>query len=294
MNLKALKNKPPSVVVCITTYNRVDCARINMELIKLNYKNPWPILHACSDPNYTKYIEDVLVKCEPKALQKGAFELLKQAIVVANEKYKPNFIVHLEADTWLMNQGFIEKYIAALESHQESLMAASSWSFDKTYKWKASTKPSKKLAYQITRFTKKIGLKWHIGWKNTISTQFFILKNTNEFRTLINEIPEPDPEGYLEKYLFKKIKNRFGRKSILWIKEREPVHPHNRDTCEKMELYSQHFPSSKEPRLKHNNLLLDGKKETLQRYANLTRGQFMQKLLESKNLDYYNEGAKRY
>ena len=294
MTLIASENKQPSVVVCITTYNRVDCARINMEIIKLNYKNQWPIVHACSDQNYTQYIEDILIKCEPKALQRGAFELLKQAIIVANEKYQPNYIVHVEADTWLMNQSFIENYISALNDREECLIAASNWTFDKTEKWKKSTKFSKQLNYQVTRFTKKLGLKWHIGWKNTISTQFFVLKNTEAFRALINEIPEPDPKGYLEKHLFKQIKKRFGKKSILWIKEREPVHPNNRDTCDAMELYSQHFPSSKTSGLSHNNLALDGKKETLERYPSLTQGKFMQKLLESENLDYYNEGAKRY
>ena len=233
----SMSKAAPSVVICITTYNRVDCARINMEIIKLNYQHKWPIVHACSKDDYTQYIEDVLIRCEKKALQKGAFELLKSAIVTVHETYQPDFIVHVEADTWLMNQKLIEKYILALQQSEDFIIATSRWDFDKTDKWKNSNKFFKRLRYQATLFTKKLGLNWHIGWKNTISTQFFVLKNTNEFRALLNEIPEPDPDGYLEKYLFKKIKRRFGKKSILWMKEREPVHPNNRDTCEKMELY---------------------------------------------------------
>lgn len=280
-------------VVCITTFNRVDCARINMEITKLNYTNQWPIVHACSDKNYTQYIEDILVPCEPKALQKGAFELLKQSVLVAHEKYNPEFIIHLEADTWLMNQNIIEKYIKILQERKDSVIAASSWSFDKTYKWKISNKPHKRLAYLLSKITKTIGLDWHIGWKKTMATQFFILKNTKEFRAMINEMPEPDPNGYLEKYLFKKVIQKFGKKSIVKMIEREPVHPSNREICEKMELYSQHFPTNKLSK-NSNNLDVEGKKETLERYLHLKKGLYMNKLLESKNLDYYNEGAKRY
>jgi len=280
-------------VICITTFNRIDCARINMEIIKLNYTNQWPIVHACSDKNYTQYIEDILVPCEPKALQKGALELLKQSILAAHEKYNPEFIIHLEADTWLMNQNIIEKYIKILHERKDSVIAASSWSFDKTYKWKISNKPHKRIFYFLSIITKIIGLDWHIGWKRTMATQFFILKNTKEFRAMINEIPEPDPNGYLEKFLFKKVIQKFGKKSIVKMNEREPVHPNNRVICEKMELYSQHFPTNK---LSKNSNILDveGKKQTLERYLHLKKGLHMNKLLESKNLDYYNEGARRY
>jgi spore coat polysaccharide biosynthesis protein SpsF (cytidylyltransferase family) len=111
---------------CITTFNRVDCARINMEIIKLNYPNQWPIIHACSDKSYKKYIEDILVKCEPKAFQAGAFDLLRNSMLSATESYNPEYIVHLEADTWLMNQDFIEKYINLLSKNPNAIIASSS------------------------------------------------------------------------------------------------------------------------------------------------------------------------
>ena len=275
-------------VVCITTFNRIDCARINMEIIKLNYANQWPIVHACSDKNYSQYIEDVLIKCEPKALQAGAFNLLRSSILKATETYNADYIIHLEADTWLMNQAFIEKYIKLLSKNPHAIIASSSWSFDKSEKWKKSGRFGKNLAYILTRFTKKAGLDWHIGWKKSIASQFFIVKNTSEFRDLISTIPEPDPDEYLERYLYSKLTQRFGKKSIIWMKEREPVHPKNRDFCEAMELFSQHFPSNKA-----NKSSLLGKKEVLESYPLIKRGAYMEKLLKSDNLEYYNPGAKR-
>ena len=277
--------------VCITTFNRVDCARINMEIIKLNYVNKWPIVHACSDKDYKQYIEDILVRCEPKALQAGAFDLLRNSILAATEAYNPDYIVHLEADTWLMNQDFIERYISLMSKNPHAIIAASSWSFDKSEKWKMSGKIIKKLAYFITRLTKKLGLKWHIGWKNSIASQFFIVKNTIEFRELLSIMAEPRVDEHLEKHLFSRITKRFGKKAILWMDEREPVHPKNRDSCKKMELFCQHFPSKKNPNGNSNE---DGKKEVLERYKSLKKGTYMKKLLQSNDLSYYNKNAKRF
>jgi hypothetical protein len=277
--------------VCITTFNRVDCARINMEIIKLNYANQWPIVHACSDKSYKKYIEDILVKCEPKALQAGAFDLLKNSILTATETYNPEYIVHLEADTWLMNQDFIEKYITLLSKNPNAIIASSSWSFDKSDKWKNSGSLTKKLKYYLTRLTKKVGLKWHIGWQNTIASQFFIVKNNKDFRDFISVIPGPNASDYLEKYLFSNITKRFGKKSIVWMKEREPVHPSNRNFSEDMELFCQHFPSKNIIDTNSNEY---GKKEVLERYKFLTNGTYMTKLLQSDDLSYYNNDAKRF
>jgi hypothetical protein len=280
--------------VCITTFNRVDCARINMEIIKLNYANKWPIVHACSDKSYKKYIENILVKCEPKALQAGAFDLLKNSILTATETYNPEYIVHLEADTWLMNQELIEKYITMLSNNSNAVIASSSWSFDKSEKWRNSKSFAKRLAYFLTRLTKRLGLTWHIGWQNTIASQFFIVKNTPEFRELLSTMAVPSDGDYLEKYLFSKITKRFGRKSILWMKEREPVHPNNRDSCEDMALFCQHFPSSQELTFPENKHFQLGKKEILEKYPLMTKGIYMEKLLRSSDTSYYNPGAKRH
>lgn len=283
-----------NTVVCITTFNRIDCARINTEIIKFHYPNQWPVVHACSSENYAKHIEDVLVSCTPKPLQAGAFDLLKNSILTAVDKYNPDFIIHFEADTWLFNQKFIENYIVRLSKHPDSLIASSSWSVDKSVKWKNSTKLKKKLAYNIARLINTIGLKWHIGGKNTLASQFFILKNTKEFIDFFSALEGPTGSELLEKYLFSKITHEFGTKSIIWMKEREPVHPYHRDFCEAMDLYCQHYPSSEEILSKDGINLYLGKKEILQKYIKESQGAYINKLLKSKDTAYYNPDAKRF
>jgi hypothetical protein len=281
-------------VICITTFNRIDCARINIEIIKYHYSEQWPIVHACSSENYTKHIEDVLVRCTPKKLQTGAFELLKTSILTAVDKYNPDFIIHLEADTWLFNQKLIEYYIVQLSKHPESLIASSSWSIDKSVKWKKSKNVQKKAAYFLALLTKAIGLKWHIGGRNTLSSQFFIIKNTIEFIDFFSTLEGPTGSELLEKYLYSNLIRKFGKKSIVWIKEREPVHPYHRDYCEAMDLYCQHYPSSEEIYSNEGVEVYLGKKEILQKYIKESQGAYINKLIKSKDTAYYNPGAKQF
>lgn len=280
--------KKSKVVICLTTHNRIDCARINMEIIKLNYELKWPIVHACSNSQYSKYIEDALVECSPKPTQAGALNLLLQSIEKANEMFAPDYIIHLEADTWLMNQATMIKYIEALERNPKSLIAGSCWDFDKSIKWQESSKLISKLKFQLSRLSKKLGLKWHIGWKNTIATQFFIAKNTNEFRQALSNMPEPKENQYLEKLIYANLIKKFGKKCFIEMLEREPVHPNNRDSCEAMELYCQHFPTQVE------TSSMIGKKQVLEKYPSLIKGGYMSKLMHATNFEYYNPGANRH
>jgi hypothetical protein len=259
-----------------------------MEIIKLNYKLKWPIVHACSNSQYAKYIEDALVECSPKPTQAGALNLLLQSIEKANEMFAPDYIIHLEADTWLMNQATMTKYIEALELNPKSLIAGSCWDFDKSIKWQESSKLLSKLKFQLSRLSKRLGLKWHIGWKNTIATQFFIAKNTNEFRQALSSMPEPKENQYLEKLIYSNLIKRFGKKCFIEMLEREPVHPNNRDLCEALELYCQHFPTQ----VATSSMI--GKKQVLEKYPSLIKGSYMSKLMQATNFEYYNPGANRH
>ncbi len=287
----------PTVVVCITSHNRVDCARINMEIIKLNFPKKWPVIHACSDTSYEQYIEDFLVKCEPQPLQMGALNLIKKSIEKANTEFSPDYFVHLEADTWVMNQEIIDRYIEILDKKPSAIIASSSWSYDKSIKWKNSKKKIKRLFYYLCTITKFFGWEWHIGWKKTIASQFFIAKNTKEFRELILNLPPPQTQDYLEHFLFHHFKKAFGSRAFVLMTEREPVHPEHREFCEEMELYCQHYPTSLEPPVNDSPetqvLSPYGKKEVLQKYSSFEKGFHMRKLLESSDLSYYNEKALR-
>ena len=269
------KNK--KTVICQTTFNRIDCARINIEIIKENYKVHWPIVHACSSGRYKKYKEDVLIKCEPLPMPMGPFDLLKQSITKAHDIYQPDYIVHIEGDTWIIDQTIIQKYIDILDQNKYGIIAASKWNFDKRNKWKISKNIFKNFFFFATKITKKMGFRFHLGWENTFSTQFFILRNSEEIQNVFKAITPPKPGVVLEKYLYNIIKKRFGKRAFLMMNERDPVHPLYRDSCENLKLFSSHRPNEK--------------KKTLKRFSHLNQGFYMKKLLSTKNLNYYNKDA---
>lgn len=265
----------PSVVICMTTFNRIDCARINMEIIKLNYPFQWPIVHACSNPNYTQYLEDVLVKRQPKEMQEGALDLLISSLKAANQNFSPDFILHVESDTWLMNQAILDKYIQKLEDNPKKIIACSRWNWDRTEVWKKS----KKIRYFFSKLLKLLGLNFHIRLNNTLSSQFFIIKNDPKIIQALKSIKSIPEKSSLESVLMKVIKTKFGRNSILFLRERDPVHPNYRNSCESLELYCQHSPKEKI--------------KVLQKYPTFKKGTYMKKLLTRQNIEYYNPGARK-
>lgn len=291
----------PSVVICLTTHNRTDCAQINCEIIKLNYPDKWPVVHATSNSQYTKTSEDALVQCEPAPLKIGALNLLKESIKLANTEFHPDFIVHLEGDTWMMDPKIIKRYIDLLSAHPKKQLAASRWNIDKTNKWKNSNKKTKRLLYLFSLVLRKFGLDIHIQESQTLSTQFFIFRNSPELRSFFENFNSLENSKMLEKEFYERYTKVFPEKTIIWLPERDPVHPHHRYVCEGLQLFSQHWPSfitldiatSKADFDKNTPVRLEGKKQVLERYPNLKKGPAMLKLLNSDDLSYYNFGAKR-
>lgn len=56
----------PRIAVCMTSYDRIDCARINQEIFKLNFTHSYILIHATSGINAEPYLEDVFVRTKPK------------------------------------------------------------------------------------------------------------------------------------------------------------------------------------------------------------------------------------
>ena len=104
---------------------------------------------------------------------------------------------------------------------------------------------------------------------------------------------------FLEKALYAAVVERFGRRAIINMPEREPVHPHFRHACEPLSLFCQHWPSAEDaPTARtHPDLTQDdrlrGKKECLATAPLMRRGPYMEQLLNSSDLRYYNGNAKR-
>lgn len=294
----------PRAVVCLTNHERPDCAHINMEIIKLHYPQPWPVVHACSGADYTPYLEDVLVRCQPRTIIHGALNLLRQSCRAAIEEYNPRYLIHLEADTWVFDQRVLQRYLDLLDSHPEALIAASSWSTDQRPKWREKRNPVAKLKLGAAALLRPFGSHYGIKRRKTLSTQFFIVRNDPRFFAMLDALV-PSQTHTLEHDFYHAFVAAFGRKAIIGMPEREPVHPDYRHWCEPLSLYCQHWPEQ----LAHpgdiaaaggnavevaGQYFIPGKKEILAARGVQSPGPAMRRLLESECTLYYNPRAKRY
>jgi hypothetical protein len=103
----------------------------------------------------------------------------------------------------------------------------------------------------------------------------------------------------VERQFFDAYSSRFSLDTVLRMREREPVHPHNRQMCEALALYCQHWPArgTAEPdsledghRAQPDHI---GKKEALLKFPQIRRGEAIQRLLSATSFEYYNPGASR-
>lgn len=294
----------PKVVVCMTNHERPDCARINQEIIKLNYPQPWPIVHACSDASYEPHMEDVLVRCKPRPIIEGALNLLQQSCRAAVEVYNPQYLLHVEADTWVFDQAIIQRYIELLDRHPRAFLAASTWSTDQRVQWRRQRHPFAKLKLGTAQVLNTLGNDFGVKRKQTLSTQFFIARNDPRFFKVIDAI-RPTFENTLEYDFYHAFVAEFGARAVLHIKEREPVHPDNRHWCPPLTLHAQHWPeqlprptdlpADGRPREGVSGQYdIPGKKEVLAAHGFKQLGPAMRKLLDAHDTSYYNPKAKRY
>lgn len=308
------ENPSQKAVVCMTTYNRIDCARINQEIIKLNFNKPFPIVHACSSSNYEKYLEDVLVTCEQKPmqgtqasaleriviLQKGALNLLQQSLEAATKNYAPEYLVHLEGDTWIMDEEVIHSIIAKMDSNKKLMICTSAWDEDHlAFKYLKQPRGSTRLHLWLAGLIRKLGYPYRLTCRDSLATQFFVMRSTPEMLECFRAL-QPIPKLDLEQALYRVFMARFGKENILRQRAREPVHPFNRFVCEKLALFSQHWPArgtandSRDPtHPRYISPTVDGKRETLMKFPSVRRGEHIQRLLNAQTFEYYNAGASR-
>ncbi|MBI3154349.1 MAG: hypothetical protein HYZ20_02975 [Burkholderiales bacterium] len=305
--MQAFDDLAARTVVCMTTHDRVDCARINQEVVKLNYGHPLRIVHACSDPLYEPYLEDLLVRCEPKPLKEGALNLLRNAVEHAIDAFAPQFIVHLEADTWLLREAVLFRYIDALAADESKVLAASTWSED-TLDWRDCTGrarptgsgPVARVAHAAARALRGMGYGVGLANTGTYATQFFVLRNRRDVVGAVLGMRAVRGSG-LEASLYRALHGGFSTDQVLPMPEREPVAPLHRYWCDALDLCCQHWPAAgtaADPRPPSNPLHVPsaapGKRESLLRRSSSWRGEHLNRLLAAQDLGYYNAGAKRY
>jgi len=284
----------------MTTYNRIDCARINQEIIKLNYTKPLPIVHTCSSNIYQQHIEDIYSACKPKPLQHGALDLLKHSLQLAIDKYLPEYIVHLEGDTWIMDEKIIYDLIEKMDQNKDLMISTSAWDEDLlAFQYLKKSTLKLKLQKIYATFSRKMGVPYQLACRDSLATQFFIIRVTPQMIDCFMSL-EPIPGIDLEQALYQNFIKKFNESNLLRLKMREPIHPFNRHTTEELTLFSQHWPArgtaNDQRDSTHPHYISpfeDGKQESLKRFPSIKKGEYIQKLLTTSSLDYYNSGASR-
>jgi hypothetical protein len=284
----------------LTTFNRIDCARINQEIIKLNYKSTFPIVHACSSDSYEQYLEDVFIRCERKDLRTGALNLLQRSLEAAMEKFKPEYIVHLEGDTWILDEAVIHDIISEMDRKRDVMICTSAWDEDwLAFKYLENPGTLLKLRMLLAKLVRRLGVPYYLQCTDSLATQFFVMRAVPEVLECFANVRYVKGRD-LEQAVYRSFMQRFNKRNVLRLRVREPIHPYNRYVCEKLSLYSQHWPAkgtandSRDPT--HPRYIAptaDGKRETLLKFPSVREGKYIQELLNAKSLDYYNPGASR-
>ncbi len=292
------------VAICLTSHDRLDCARINQEIFKLNFSHPYIVVHASSGAKASQYLEDAFVPCQPLPHFAGAFSLMRNAIKAAL-LFEPDFFVMLDGDTWLLEEKPLLRMIQHLKDNPDLLMATCAW--------------MKLPRFRVSRLAMELNEIVHIPasrWQRFLSlpqritydavdfcTQYFILRNHPPLIDLFCTM-SIDDQRLVERQWFDHFSAHFSLKQVLRIWEREPVHPNHRFACEPIGLHSEHWPAAgtygnpqKKSKLYFVSPDAPGKREALEKYANIRKGESIQRLLKSTDSDqlaYYNAGAKRY
>jgi len=284
-------NREPSIAICLTSYNRTECAKINQEIFKLNFRTPFLLVHACSGAQKERYLEDAFTWCAPGSLNAGGMDLIQRSLRLACDRFAPDYLVHLEGDTWILDEQVILRFVGEMERNPQLLLATSAWT--SVSWWRRARHAVRELVMRPSGL-----LKYQFDIVD-FAAQFFILRNDPALLRCILNV-RPDERRRAERQLYDAYVSRFGLDTVLRMREREPVHPHYRHSCEALALYCQHWPASgtaeplspREARGERPDRI--GKREALLRYPGVSRGAAIQRLLHATSFEYYNPGASRW
>ncbi len=293
----------PRTAICLTSHDRLDCARINQEIFKLNFVHPYTVVHASSGPDASPYLEDMLVRCRPLPHFVGAFALMQRALMAARQ-FEPGFFVLLEGDTWLLEEKILLGLIRRMQADSAFLMAACAW-------MTPPRSPARRLAREFAglavapagRLRRLATLPRRLRYDAVdFGTQFCIMRN----HPLLVDVfcgMQADSRRMVERQWLERFSTRFSFERVLRMREREPVHPDQRFACEALALHSEHWPAAgtyagdAHPRtLVYVQPGAPGKREALERYPHIRKGECIQRLLRATTpaeFAYYNAGARR-
>lgn len=281
-----------NIGVLIYTYNRTDDAKINMEIIR----NVWEeskhfedikIVHAFNgEKNWykKKYLEDDLVVVKNTWHFQGASDLIDAGIKMFQNKYKNiEYVIVLAADTWLIKPSYVKSLLNEMKKN-DLYLSTCSWGLPERNE-------IRDVGMAVDLFI--IDLKWATKYKMFPINYAAFYKKYEDLMLYLKTGNISLEKLLLAKY-FKAISRseNYGgvamKKSFekfLVMKDREPVHSHKDASgwartmfWPKMGLLTHHEPNPKRIILKK---------------MKIDRGKNINKLLDSKDLSYFNNGITR-
>lgn len=279
-----------NIGILIYTYNRVDDAKINMEIIrnaweKNKYFEDVKIVHAYSGKKEwypKKYLENDLVIIKNTWHFQGASDLIDAGMNKFKNKYKDiDYVIVLASDTWLIKPAYVQSLIDKMK--QDNLYLA-------TCPWGLPERNKLSDVGMAADFF-IIDLKW-------AKVNKFFPTDYRSFYEKYSDLFLYQSGGNImfEKLLLARYIKAVGREEnfdgsarkkaftkILDMKDREPVHSHIDNNGNwvrdmywgKMGLLTHHEPNSKK------QILLQEK---------IQIGENIEKLLNSLDLTYFNSG----
>jgi hypothetical protein len=280
-----MKNKKLSLGVVIYTHNRVDDARINIELIK-SWKSEVcseiKIAHAYNGKKdwYKKTKEDFFVVRKNLGHQQGAADLIDKGIeVLLKNEDNLDYILVLAADTWLVKPDYVDKVIRQMQK-KHLVLATASWGSNKVKSlWAGGlatdffvvdakfSRTSKLFPLNYMDFSGKYKELLDYLGRNTILEHLFSVRLLQALERSLYI-----PGDHLRRMVATKVMYR--------MKEREPVHIEDSKKYERNMYYPKiHLLTHHDPKIKKN---------ILKKYK--ITSPHINKLLKEKKLDYYNGG----
>lgn len=287
-----MNKKQPKIGVVIYTYDRVDDARINMEIIRnlwsrLSLFSDITVIHAYNGKKSwypKKYLEDVLIRMKNPGHFQGASDLIDAGIKTLMQKYKDiDYLVVLAADTWLLKPNYISNVIGGMKM-KDLYLATCPWGlpnrsdirdvgvatdfFILDMKW---AKKYKLFPLRYKEFYKKYGE--YLLYKSGSNVMLEKLMSTR-FMQAIKQMIFSDN-------LYKVV----AKEKIFWLSDREPVHSCinkrgmwvRKMQWDKIGLETSHDPFQKKKFIKK---------------LNFSQGKNTKRLLVSKDLSYFNKPTK--
>ena len=276
--------------VLIYTHNRVDDAKINIEIIrnfwqKISFFNNVKIVHSFNGKKEwysNKYLEDDLVLSKNTWHFRGASDLIDVGV----KKFEKNmdYVIVLASDTWLIDPTYVKNLLENMEKH-ELYLATCAWGLVGRNDVKDVGMATDffiidvKWAKKYKMFPLNYG-KFHRKYKD-----LFLYKNCGNVM-LEKLMLSHFVEAIAREQKFGGSARKRAFEKILMMKEREPVHSKIRKDgtwvrkmyWPKMGLLTHHEPALKKKILKERKI---------------SKGQNIKRLLDSRNLDYFNTGVKK-